>query len=208
MKAVEDGEEGLFHDDIASRGHPRRSACDRERVRARSPARTRRCAGAPRPRCATWSNLRVYLDLERGWRVTMPNLEQAGLLRDRLPRAWTASRPATSLWRDTLPRAARRVRRRSASGSAAVLLDEMRRSLAIDAECFDADEFDRIQRRSQEALRPEWAVADADQRRRGDRGPRAGPAGHRPRARCTCPGGASSAATSSARGRFPGYLRR
>ena len=28
---------------------------------------------------------RLYLDLERGWRVTMPNLEQTGLLRIRLP---------------------------------------------------------------------------------------------------------------------------
>ena len=34
-----------------------------------------------------------------------------------------------------------------------VLLDEMRRALAIDVECFDDDDFDRIRRRSQGSLR-------------------------------------------------------
>ena len=61
------------------RGHPG-AGPGPGRVRARSPARTRRCAGAPTPALREVVNLRVYLDLDRGWRVTMPNLEQAGLL--------------------------------------------------------------------------------------------------------------------------------
>ena len=53
VKAVTDGEEGLFYDDIPGQGHP----CARPRPRTttpRTPGRTRRCAGAPKPRCATW----------------------------------------------------------------------------------------------------------------------------------------------------------
>jgi Lhr-like helicase len=43
-----------------------------------------------------------------------------------------------------------------------IVLNEMRRSLAIEAECFDELEFDRIKRRSQSSLTEEWALGDDD----------------------------------------------
>ena len=73
----------------------------------------------------------------------------------------------------------------------------MRRSLAIDAECFDPDEFDRMKRRSQEALRPEWAVADGDQREAAIVYPGAGR-----------PGTARDLVFMSGRGKFGRYLKR
>ena len=52
VKAVADGEEGLFYDDIPPRSH---APSDWPRATTpRTPARTRRCAGGPNPRCATW----------------------------------------------------------------------------------------------------------------------------------------------------------
>ena len=91
-------------------------------------------------------NLRVYLDLERGWRITMPNLEQAGLLTIGYLGLDGVAGAARTLWRADRARAAHARRRKPASEICTVLLDEMRRSLAIDVECFDDDEFDRIKR--------------------------------------------------------------
>ena len=60
---------------------------------------------------------RLYLDLERGWRVTMPNLEQTGLLTIRyldLPEiaadeeAWDAQPPGAAGRRAEAPRRGRR----------------------------------------------------------------------------------------------------
>jgi len=73
----------------------------------------------------------------------------------------------------------------------------MRRSLAIEVECFEEDELDRIRRRSQGALRAEWAVADTDQ-------PRAATVIARPgRA-----GGAREQVSMSGRGKFGRYVKR
>ena len=140
-------------------------------------------------------NLRVFLDLERGWRVTMPNLEQVGLIQvGYLGLEGVAARD--ELWRDCFPAlrdAAPEVRERVCR----VLLDEMRRSLAIDAECFDPDEFDRMKRRGQEALRPEWAVGDGDQRDAAIVYPGTGR-----------PGTARDLVFMSGRGKFGRYLKR
>ena len=190
---MEDGEEGLFYDEIASKVTRALGLAPGEYAThpGEDPALRRRTEAALRDVV----NLRVFLDLERGWRVTMPNLEQVGLIEvGYLGLDGVAARD--ELWRDCFPAlrdAAPEVRERVCR----VLLDEMRRSLAIDAECFDPDEFDRMKRRSQEALRPEWAVADGDQRDGGDRLSPV-PAGRAPPGTwSSCPGGASSAATSS-----------
>ena len=187
------------------RRSPARSAWPRTTMRSHpgeDPALHRRTEAALRDVV----NLRVYLDLERGWRVTMPNLEQVGLLQvGYLGLDGVAAND--ELWRDCLPRAARR----RPGGPRAGLPGAARRDAPV------AGDRRRVlrrptsstasKRRGQEALRPEWAVDDADQRDAAIVYPGAGPARHRPRAWSTCPGGASSAATSSGRGRFPGYLR-
>jgi len=159
-KAVEDGEEGLYYDEIPTKVTRALGLASQEYARepGEDPALRRRTDKALRDVV----NLRVYLDLERGWRVTMPNLEQTGLLEiGYLGLDGVAAND--DLWRETFP-ALRDAQPDVRSRICRVLLDEMRRWLAIDAECFESDEFDRIRRLSEGALRPEWAVTDGDER--------------------------------------------
>ena len=176
VKAVEDGEEGLFYDDVPAKVTRALGLTpgDYATHPGEDPALRRRTEAALRDVV----NLRVFLDLERGWRVTMPNLEQVGLIEvGYLGLDGVAARD--ELWRDCFPAlrdAAPEVRERVCR----VLLDEMRRSLAIDAECFDPDEFDRMKR-----AQPGGAAPGMGRRRRrpagrGDRLSRCRPAGHRP----------------------------
>ena len=80
---------------------------------------------------------RVYEDLRRGWRVVQPNLEQSGLLRVAYPDLDDLCRDA-SAWRDhpILAAASPETRQRATCA----FLDHLRRELAIDALCLDADE--------------------------------------------------------------------
>ena len=89
---------------------------------------------------------RLYRDLERGWRITMPNLEQCGLLRmeyqslDELcakESEWTECHPA-------LTTAAPAVRQQIAK----VLLDFMRRELTINVSYLDSREQEKIKQQS------------------------------------------------------------
>jgi len=99
---------------------------------------------------------RVYLDLQRGWRITMPNLEQTGLLRlhyagleEVLADDWSAT-PLGKLPADERQRAVR------------VLLDEMRRSLAIRVHTLTAEGFDTVRSLSDQHLNDTWAVTEQD----------------------------------------------
>jgi ATP-dependent helicase YprA (DUF1998 family) len=103
---------------------------------------------------------RLYLDLERGWRVTMPNLEQTGLLRIAyrdLPEvaadadAWRGCHVAL---RDDDP-----VHRQEI---AAALLDELRRNLAIDVEYLTEDGFDQVRRLSAQHLKEPWSLPERE----------------------------------------------
>ena len=103
---------------------------------------------------------RLYLDLERGWRVTMPNLEQTGLLRIRyrdLPEvaadaeAWRASHVAL---REDDPAHREEI--------AAALLDELRRNLAIDVEYLSDDGFDQVRRLSAQHLKEPWSLPERE----------------------------------------------
>ena len=192
-EATERGEEGLYYDDIATRVTRALGldAAEYAREPGEEPAMRRRTDAALRDVV----NLRVYLDLERGWRVTMPNLEQAGLLRiGYLGLDEAAARQ--DLWQNSaapLRDAAPQVR----AAICTVLLDEMRRSLAVDAECFDGDELDRIQRRSQGSLRDEWAVTKDDE-----------PTVATVFARPGRPGSPREHVNLSGRGKFGRYLKR
>ena len=101
-------------------------------------------------------NYRLYQDLERGWRVTMPNLEQTGLLRIEYlslnelcadQAAWAGVHP---LLRDDDPKHRYEV--------AATLLDELRRNLAIDVRCLTEPGFDEIRRLSMQHLTETWGL--------------------------------------------------
>lgn len=109
---------------------------------------------------------RLYLDLERGWRITMPNLEQTGLLRiDYLDLPDIAA--DESLWegrhfavRDDVPDHREELMR--------LLLHEMRRAMAIDVDCFTDVGFEQLHKLSGQHLREPWALSEREQ------GPRAG----------------------------------
>jgi ribosomal protein L37AE/L43A len=107
---------------------------------------------------------RLYADLQRGWRVTMPNLEQTGLLRigyeslEKIAadtglwqRAYAPLHDAHTGQREELCR---------------IVLDEFRRELAVDVECLTEDGFDRVKRQSDQHLAGLWAIPPYEPRPR------------------------------------------
>ncbi|MBO0881680.1 MAG: DEAD/DEAH box helicase, partial [Mycobacterium sp.] len=139
---------------------------------------------------------RLYTDLQRGWRVTMPNLEQTGLLRvqyvdlDQVAadeESWAdchlALRSADPALREELAR---------------ILLDELRRVLAIDVDCLTQPGFDRLVRESRQQLVGPWALGDTERVAQvGTAFPRSGQ-----------PGGYRGDLNVSGRSAFGRYLRR
>jgi len=103
---------------------------------------------------------RALQDLRRGWRITLPNLEQTGLAKIAYPTAealcenepsWTSAHP---LLRTADPEKRKEL--------VTVLLDEFRRVLAIDTDLFGQDHVDQLQRLSREHLTGVWAVEDGE----------------------------------------------
>ena len=99
---------------------------------------------------------RVYRDLRRGWRISLPNLEQCGLLRvdyESLEEVcaaddvWAGYHPALA---GAAP--ATRVK------IARVLLDFLRRELAIKVEYLDNNRLEAISNRSYQYLTGPWAL--------------------------------------------------
>ena len=105
--------------------------------------------------------LRAMLDLKRGWRVTLPNLEQTGLVRVHYPIAERFCR-AEEFWATSHPHlqtAAPGLRYEIVQ----VLLDELRRVLAIDTDLFSQEYIDRLRTLSREHLTGVWTVEDNEQ---------------------------------------------
>lgn len=99
---------------------------------------------------------RLFYDLRRGWRIIQPNLEQCGLLRIGYRSLEEACR-AEDLWQGTHralveapPEARMRVCR--------VLLDHMRRRLAIKVDYLRGEYQERIKQQSSQRLRWPWAI--------------------------------------------------
>lgn len=104
---------------------------------------------------------RVYRDLERGWRINSPNLEQCGLLRIEYKYLDEICESSTA-WTDTcqpLSEASIELRKTLCK----VLLDHARRELAIAADCLDREELEQIRRRSLQHLIDPWVI-DEDER--------------------------------------------
>ncbi|MFE0676145.1 protein kinase [Streptomyces sp. NPDC058867] len=190
--AVRAGAEGLSHDELAEAVTEVMGLAPGEYALGTdlAPSMERRAAKAFRDVVG----YRLYRDLERGWRVTMPNLEQTGLLRiDYEDLGWIAAHPerwrsAHAVLRDADPALREEVAR--------TLLDFMRRALAIDVQYF-RDDFDTLQRASEERLTGPWVLGESDRPSVGT----AYPYGSRP-------GMERSAQFLSARGKFGKYLRR
>lgn len=103
---------------------------------------------------------RLYTDLERGWRITMPNLEQTGLLRiDYVDiEAIAADRESwvgTHIELEELPAQQR-------AELLTLLLDEARRSLCIDVDCLTPTGFEEIAKQSRQHLVPPWALSESE----------------------------------------------
>ncbi len=104
---------------------------------------------------------RIYRDLERGWRIMSPNLEQTGLLRftyndiDEIV-------GLDSLWSGyhyALSSATPEIRRKIVT----VLLDYLRRELAVKVDFLEAEFQERLQQRSSQHLRPPWSIDENEQ---------------------------------------------
>ncbi|NNU27308.1 DEAD/DEAH box helicase [Isoptericola sediminis] len=99
-------------------------------------------------------------DLKRGWRVTLPNLEQTGLIRVHYPIArrlceagdrWEGSH---ALLKNLDPEQRYEL--------VEVLLDEFRRVLAIDTDVFSQENVERLQTLSREHLTGVWTIGDRE----------------------------------------------
>ncbi|MBP0456856.1 protein kinase domain-containing protein [Streptomyces montanisoli] len=190
--ALRAGDEGLHHDDLAEAVTDVMGLSSRDFAAGAdlAPSMERRAAKAFRDVVG----YRLYRDLERGWRITMPNLEQTGLLRiDYEDLRWIAEKE--DCWGGThaVLRSADPALREEVAGA---LLDHMRRALAIDVQFF-RDDFDTLQRASEERLTGPWVLGEGDRPAVGT----AYPYGSRP-------GMERSALFLSARGKFGKYLRR
>jgi ATP-dependent helicase YprA (DUF1998 family)/rubrerythrin len=95
-------------------------------------------------------NYRLYVDLQRGWRVTMPNLDLPELADD--ADSWSG---CTHFLKSDSPEHRRELCR--------IILDELRRVLAIDVECLTEPGFEQIRKLSDQHLRDPWAMPDREQ---------------------------------------------
>ncbi|WP_409484301.1 DEAD/DEAH box helicase [Arsenicicoccus dermatophilus] len=137
----------------------------------------------------------LYVDLQRGWRVTMPNLEQTGLLR-------LAYRDLPEIAADEESWEGTYLLDEMSAGQrqelCQILLDELRRVRAIAVDCLTEDGFERLKRLTRAHLVEPWSVGE-DERvvEAGVAIPRPGKAG-----------GRRGVLAVSGRGAFGRYLRR
>ena len=105
---------------------------------------------------------RLYLDLKRGWRVTSPNLEQCGLLEIHY-HALDDTCLDSDRWQgkhEILVTASPEIRKHLCH----VLLDYLRRELAIRVDYLDTDYHEKLQQLSSQYLIEPWSI-DEDQQR-------------------------------------------
>ncbi|WP_279630036.1 protein kinase domain-containing protein [Amycolatopsis echigonensis] len=153
------GDDGLRHEELASRvaAALNLAASDYVRNEDQAPALQRNAAKTLQDVIA----FRLYTDLQRGWRVTMPNLEQTGLLKiEYEDLAWLANEEGR--WAQADPELAR-LDPEQREEIMRTLLDHLRRGLAIDVQYF-RDDFDNLQRASEERLIEPWVLAQSHDR--------------------------------------------
>lgn len=103
---------------------------------------------------------RIYRDLKRGWRITSPNLEQCGLLEIQYISLMDVC-SAEDLWQNSHPAlvsATSETRFRVCR----VLLDYMRRELAIKVDYLNQTYQDSLRQLSSQCLKPPWAMDEKE----------------------------------------------
>ena len=154
--------ESLHHDDVAQRVVERLGL--RFEDYAANPEAVYGARSAAERAFKEFIEYRLYSDLQRGWRVTMPNLEQTGLLvvgYESLPEIAADS----ALWERSYEplRDARAVQREELCR---IVLDEFRRDLAVAIDCLTDDGFDRVKRQSDQHLQGLWSIPPYEPRPR------------------------------------------
>ncbi len=154
-RAVRDaGEEGLRHENLTQKVFdaldlPLELYASDPHVKYQALAETRRAL-------RNVLGYRLYRDLKRGWRITSPNLEQAGLLKiDYLSLEEVCQ--DEDVWRDchaALSSATPETRMKVGT----VLLDFMRRELAIKVDYLDQLYQESLQQQSSQRLVAPWAL--------------------------------------------------
>lgn len=148
------GEDGLTHEDLAG-AVVRALSLPRERY-AQEPQRKGSGRELADRALRQVVEYRLYLDLQRGIRITMPNLEQAGLLR--VEYRWLDEAAADDeSWRGT---ALADVAPDDRLRLMAVLLDEMRHSLSLRADVLSLDGFERAQSLANQHLTGPWQLEE------------------------------------------------
>ncbi|MCS6976903.1 MAG: DEAD/DEAH box helicase [Gemmatales bacterium] len=99
---------------------------------------------------------RIYCDLRRGWRITSPNLEQCGLLEIRYLSLDEVCADS-DVWRNCHP-ALRNATPERRQEVARVLLDYMRRELAIKVDYLDPNYQEGLRQQSSQRLIEPWAI--------------------------------------------------
>jgi hypothetical protein len=104
---------------------------------------------------------RLYADQERGWRVSMPNLEQTGLLVIDYP--WLARTVQRQDWWEATHPVLRSASPERRERACRVLLDELRRALAIETRYLTGLRYDEIRNKSEQWLREPWVLDEQDE---------------------------------------------
>ncbi|MBK9751361.1 MAG: DEAD/DEAH box helicase [Chloroflexi bacterium] len=152
--AVEAGEAGLRHDEIAQRvftalNLPLELYASDAQVRFQALQETQKALRQV-------LGYRIYRDLRRGWRVTSPNLEQCGLL-DIEYESLAEVCASDDVWAHAHPALAS-AHAATRERVAKVLLDYMRRELAIKVDYLNPSYQERIQQQSSQRLIEPWAI--------------------------------------------------
>lgn len=105
---------------------------------------------------------RLYTDLQRGWRITMPNLEQTGLLHIDYDSLAQIAADA-EFWDDTYG-PLRDTTAEHRTELCRITLDEFRRVLAIDVECLQETGFEQLSRASSQHLIGSWALPENERK--------------------------------------------
>lgn len=106
---------------------------------------------------------RVFTDLSRGWRITMPNLEEAGLLHVTYAAVDEVAAEADLWSTDTwahLPAVVAHADPQLRTHLMVVLLDEMRRNLSVRTTFLTEEGHEKIKSQSEAHLIDPWALAD------------------------------------------------
>ncbi len=102
---------------------------------------------------------RLYQDLRRGWQITLPNLEQCGLLEIGYDGLEAVCGEATLWPTDSLLRRATPEERHRACR---VFLDRLRRELVLDAYHLQQAQLESLKRQVQQLIREPWGFDDSE----------------------------------------------